>query len=86
MDRVCRNAKRKLHNPFMQRGFFYLISLDRAISSNGVSSKFLLLPWFTEILVLNANSVVPDQTPRSAASDLGLHCLPEISPFLGRQA
>ena len=28
------------------------------------------------ILILNANSVDPDQTPRSAASDLGLHCLP----------
>ena len=42
----------------------------------GVSSKFLLLPWFTEIPVRNANSVDPDQTPRSAASDLGLHCLP----------
>ena len=26
--------------------------------------------------VLNANSVDPDQTPLSAASDLGLHCLP----------
>ena len=26
--------------------------------------------------VFNANSVDPDQTPRSAASDLGLHCLP----------
>ena len=25
---------------------------------------------------LNANSVDPDQTPRSAASDLGLYCLP----------
>ena len=24
---------------------------------------------------LNANSVYPDQTPHSAASDLGLHCL-----------
>ena len=29
-----------------------------------------------EIPVFNANSVDPDQTPRSAASDLGLHCLP----------
>ena len=29
-----------------------------------------------EIIELNANSVDPDQTPRSAASDLGLHCLP----------
>ena len=25
---------------------------------------------------LFANSEAPDQTPRSAASDLGLHCLP----------
>ena len=25
---------------------------------------------------LFANSGYPDQTPRSAASDLGLHCLP----------
>ena len=29
----------------------------------------------TYIPVFNANSVDPDQTPRSAASDLGLHCL-----------
>ena len=41
-----------------------------------LTGKFLLLPWFTEIPVLNANSVDPDQTPRSAASDLGLHGLP----------
>ena len=26
--------------------------------------------------VVNANCVDPDQTPRSAAYDLGLHCLP----------
>ena len=29
-----------------------------------------------EISEFNANSVDPDQTPRSAASNLGLHCLP----------
>ena len=28
---------------------------------------------FYSILVVNANSVDPDQTPRSVASDLGLH-------------
>ena len=28
------------------------------------------------MVVLFANSRDPDQTPRSAASDLGLHCLP----------
>ena len=31
---------------------------------------------FYRFSLLNANSVDPDQTPRSAASDLGLHCLP----------
>ena len=30
---------------------------------------------FIEIPDLNANSVDPDRTPRSAASDLDLHCL-----------
>ena len=34
-----------------------------------MSSQFLLRPCFIEIPVFNANSV-------SAASDLGLHCLP----------
>ena len=29
-----------------------------------------------EISELNSNSVDPDQTSRSAASDRGLHCLP----------
>ena len=31
---------------------------------------------FIEIALFNANSVDPDQTPRSAASDLSQHCLP----------
>ena len=67
-------------NPFMPSGFFYHTSLDRYISSKrGVCLVFLLFPCCTEIpvvTVLNANSVDPDQTPRSAASDLGLHCFP----------
>ena len=33
-------------------------------------------PCFIEIPVFNANSADPDQTPRPAASDLGLHSLP----------
>ena len=36
----------------------------------------LLLLCFIEIPVFNANSVDPDQTPHSAASYRGLHCLP----------
>ena len=60
----------------MPNGLFYLYSLDRSISYTRVYGKFLLLSCFIEISKLNANSVDPDQTPRSAASDLGLHCLP----------
>ena len=36
----------------------------------------LLLPCSIEIYAFIAISEDPDQTPRSAASDLGLHCLP----------
>ena len=44
----------------------------------GLPESFLLLPCFIEIHihVLNANNADPNQTPRSAAFDLGLHCLP----------
>ena len=41
-----------------------------------MSGYFLLLPCLVEISVFNANNADPDQTPRSVASDLGLHCLP----------
>ena len=34
-----------------------------------------MLPYFVEITVIHENSVDPDQTPRSAASDMGLPCL-----------
>ena len=34
----------------------------------------IVLSLIIEIPVLNANSVDPDQTPHSEASDLGLHC------------
>ena len=37
---------------------------------------------FIEISVFDANSVDPEQTPRSAASYLGKHCL---HPFAGIQ-
>ena len=41
-----------------------------------MSGLFLALSFIREIPALNTNSVDPDQTPRSVASDLGLHCLP----------
>ena len=51
---------------------FYRYSLDRSISNTRGIWLVLLLPYFMEI----ANSVDPDETQRSAASDLGLHCFP----------
>ena len=54
---------------------FYLNSLDRSTSyTRGVWLVFIII--IVEISELIANSVDPDQTPRSAASGLGLHCLP----------
>ena len=53
----------------------YLNSLTGHFTIEGLSGWFLLLLYFIEIPVFNANSVDPDQTQRSA-SDPGLHCLP----------
>ena len=51
-------------NPFMPSGLFFFNSLDRSISSKRGVWLVLLLPWFTDIPLFNANSVDPDQTPR----------------------
>ena len=59
----------------MMNGLFYLNSLNRSISYKRGVKLFLLLQCFIEIIVFSANNVDPDQTPRSAASDLALHCL-----------
>ena len=48
-------------------------------STEGLSGYFLFV-CFIEFPVFDANSVDPDQTPHSAASDLGLHCR---CPFYG---
>ena len=48
--------------------------LGRSISYIRGIWLVLLLSCFVEISELNANSVDPDQTPRFAVSDLGLHC------------
>ena len=60
----------------MLSNLFYHKSLDWSISNSRVSGQFLLLLCFIEIPVINANRVNLDQMPHSAASDLGLHCLP----------
>ena len=38
--------------------------------------SFNPITFYRNIPVLYANSADPDQMPHSAASDLGLHCLP----------
>ena len=55
----------------MPNELFYLNSLDKSISYIYVWLD-LLLSRFVEISERNANSVDPDQTPRFAASNLGL--------------
>ena len=59
----------------MPNGLFYLNSLDWSFSCGRVSGDFFLFLGFIESLVFDENSVYPDQTLPSVASDLGLHCL-----------
>ena len=65
-------------SPFtcMPSRLFYHHSLDMSILYIRGVWLVLLLSCFAEISKLNANGVDPDQTPRSAASGLDLHCLP----------
>ena len=63
-------------NRFMPSKLFYLMTWDRSISNlRGVWLRFIFI-LISDVSVFNANSVDPDQTPRSVASDLGLNCLP----------
>ena len=59
----------------MPSGILYL-SLDESITNLRGVCFVVLVSCFIEIHVLNANSVDPDLSPHSVASDLGLHCLP----------
>ena len=63
-------------NPYMPSGLFYLNSLDRFISYIGGVWLVFNITMFSGVSELNATSVDPYQTPRSVASDLGLHCFP----------
>ena len=60
----------------MPNGLVYQNSLDRPIFDRKGVWLIFIIQCFIEILVFSANNVDPDQTPRSAASDHGLHCLP----------
>ena len=60
-----------------------LINWTSPFPISGVSG--VPFQFYFEQIFLSANSEDPDQTPRSAASNLGLHCLP-MSQKMGRQA
>ena len=49
-------------------------SFDRSISNRRGVWLDLIIKIFNGNSCIKCNSVGPDQTPRSAASDLGLHC------------
>ena len=61
-------------NPFMPNWLLLRNYLGRSIS-NEKDVWVVLIPYFIEIISFNANSWDANQTPHSAASDLGLHCL-----------
>ena len=69
-------------NTFMPSGLSHLNMLDRSITNRLGVWLVLILPYFIEIPVFNTSSVVPDQTPRSVASDPGLHWL--LVSLIGR--
>ena len=66
-------------NPYLKIGLSYHYHLDEStFISRGVRSDFYFLSHFS-MKFLCANRIAPDGTQRSAASNLGLCCLP-MSP------
>ena len=63
-------------SPYLINGFSHPYQLGEAtFFFRGVRSDFYLLSHFS-MKFLCANKIAPDGTPRSAASHLGLYCLP----------
>ena len=68
--------KHKPINPYLMNGFAHHYQLDGStFIFRGVRSDFYFSSHFSMKKFL-ANSIAPDGTPRSAASHLGLYCLP----------
>ena len=63
-------------NPFMPKIFSHHYQLDESIFNFRVVGWYFSFLLKSEKKLLFANSGEPDQTPRFAASDLVLHCLP----------
>ena len=64
-------------NPYLTRGFSHHYQLDESIFIfRGVKSDFFYFLSHFSMKCLCANRIAPDGTPLSAASHLGLFCLP----------
>ena len=62
-------------NPHLVSGLVHPYQLDESFPTLGLSGVRFHFYSISEIDIPVANSEDPDQMPRSAASDLGLHCL-----------
>ena len=63
-------------NPYLTNGFSHHYQLDEfTFIFRGVRSDYYFLSHFS-MKFLCANRIAPDGTPRTAASHLGLCCLP----------
>ena len=70
-------SSKVLINPHLPSGPVHPYQLDESISNfRDVWCTFFIFFFYFEKIFLLANREDPDQTPHSAASDLGLHCLP----------
>ena len=65
-----------LYNPYLTNGFSHFYHLgESTLIFRGIRSDFHFLNKCL-MKILLANRIAPDGTPRSAASHLGLFCLP----------
>ena len=66
----------RLINPYLTNGLSHHYQLSEStFIFRGIRCDFYFLSYFS-MKFLPANIIVPDGTPRSAASHLGLCCLP----------
>ena len=70
-------ASDRILDPYLTHGFSHHYQLDEStFIFRGVRSDFLFFISFFDEISLHENGISPDGTQRSAASHLGLFCLP----------
>ena len=65
-----------MFNPYLTNGFSQYYHLDQSTFILGALGVILNFVSHFSMKFLQANRIAPDGTPRSAASHLGLFCLP----------